>query len=144
MRYLCDDEDDGTAESAHERRRKHHLDTAGKHCHEPGSGEGKWGYEQHPLAAEAHGQAAQHAAEEGAQKGQTGDPRGLLLTDREDSAGSVGHCGRESILLLLEGVHGWRAVALTEAGGEGAQRHSERRQDLWDRVHWVAVRTYCR
>ena len=141
MNYLCNNEDDSAAESAHERRCEHHLDTTGEHRHEPGSGEGKWCYEQHPLATEAHGKATQHAAEEGAQKWQTGDPGRLLLADREDPAGCVGHGGRETVLLLLEGVYGWRAVPLTEAGGEGTQRHCECSQDLWARKHRAAVKT---
>lgn len=136
MNYLRDNKHDSTAESTDEGRGEHHLDTAGKHCHEPRGREGKRGYEQHPLATEAHGESTQHAAEEGSQEGQAGNPRGLLLAHCEDPARRVGHSGREPVLLFLERVHGWRAVALTEPGREGTQRYGERRQDLRDGKQW--------
>jgi hypothetical protein len=68
MNYLCNNENNSAAETAHKGRGEHHLDAAGKHRHEPGGREGKGGYKQHPFATEAHGQAAQHATEECAQE----------------------------------------------------------------------------
>lgn len=132
INYLRDNKHYSTAESTHEGRGKHHLDTAGKYRHQPRGREGKRRHEQHPLATEAHGQSTEHAAEEGSQEGQAGDPGGLLLAHREDPARRVGRGCREPVLLFLEGVHCRRAVALTEAGREGTQGHGECGQDLRD------------
>jgi hypothetical protein len=57
MKYLRDNKHDSAAESTHECRGEHHLDTAGKHSHEPRRREGKRSHQQNPLAAEAHGES---------------------------------------------------------------------------------------
>lgn len=121
--YLRDEKDDGAAEAADEAGGEHDLHTVGEHSHEPTGREGDGGEDEHPLAAELHGDAAEDGAEERAEQGEAGDPGGLLLTDEEGAAEVAGVQG--VLLLLLDGGDGGRAVALAQAGGEGPEGHCE-------------------